>query len=705
MRAVLPTSEGDTARAGATLHYEVYDRPGPTILLVPTWEIVDSRAWRMQVPVLSRHYRLVVYDAAGTGRSSRRVDPARISEPDRLEDALAVMDATDTGQAVILGHSRGSELALAMHAFAPERVLATVNIGPGRPWRVELERKDSPAAFDSETNPVPEGWAKFDPAYWEHDYDDFLEFFFEQGASDPHSTKGIEDLVEWACEQGPAIPAASLVGSREMDYDDMRTRLSASTIPALFIQGTGDRMMSYESAQRAHEAMPNSKLVLMEGAGHGPHARYPVRVNQLIMSFVDDALGLERPRTVAGSGGSSAGPRVLYLSSPVGLGHARRDIAIANELRALRPEARIDWLAQDPVTRVLAAARERVHPASSALASECAHMESECGDHALAVFQSSRTMDQVLLHNFMIFDEVMESERYDLVIADESWDVDHHLFENPNLKKSAMAWMTDFVGFLPMPSHGKREAELTADYNLEMIEHVARHPHLRDVAIFVGSPDDVVGDRFGPHLPRIRDWTQDNFDFSGHITGFDPQALGSKETLRAEFGYRDDERVCMVAVGGSGVGGSLIRRVVEATDAVRDAVPDMRFIVVTGPRLDPASMPQRQGVEYRAFVPDLHRHLAACDVAIVQGGLTTTMELAACKVPFIYVPLREHFEQNFHVRARLDRYRAGRCIDYDQLTADELANAIVEELRRELNYADVETDGAARAATLIAPLL
>ena len=705
MRAVLPTSEGDVTRAGCTLHYEIYDRPGPTVLLVPTWELIDSRVWKMQVPVLSRHYRLVVYDAAGTGRSSRPADPARISETERLADALAVMDATGTAQAVILGHSRGSELALSLQAYAPERVLATVNIGSGHPWRVDAEHEGSPAAFDPQTNPVPEGWAKFDPEYWERNYEDFLQFFFEQGACDPHSTKGIEDLVAWSIEQGPATAIASLDGGQPLDHDDMRARLGGSTTPSLFIHGTDDRMTSHQSAQLAHDAMPTSELVLIDGAGHGPHARYPVRINQLIIDFIDNALGLQRPRQVAGPVASSAGPRVLYLSSPVGLGHARRDLAIANELRALRPEARIDWLAQDPVTRVLTAAHERVHPASASLASECAHIESECGDHALAVFQSGRTMDQVLLYNFTIFNEVMEAEHYDLVIADESFEVDYHLFENANLKRGALAWMTDFVGFLPMPTRGPREAELTADYNLEMIEHVARHPHLRDAAIFVGMPNDVVDETFGPHLPRIRDWTSENYDFSGYITGFDPRELGSKEALRAEFGYREDERVCIVAVGGSGVGGSLIRRVVEGTDAVREAVPNLRFIVVTGPRLDPASMPQRPGVEYRAFVPDLHRHLAACDIAIVQGGLTTTMELTACKVPFIYVPLREHFEQNFHVRARLDRYRAGRCLDYDELTPDGLAHAVVEELRRDLNYADVETDGAARAAALIAKLL
>src|SRR3712207_8220887 len=46
-------------------------------------------------------------------------------------------------------------------------------------------------------------------------------------------------------------------------------------------------------------------------------------------------------------------------------------------------------------------------------------------------------------------------------------------------------------------------------------------------------------------------------------------------------------------------------------------------------------------------------------------SLTTCMELTALRKPFVYVPLRNHFEQNFHVRQRLDRYQAGRCLSYE----------------------------------------
>jgi predicted glycosyltransferase len=339
------------------------------------------------------------------------------------------------------------------------------------------------------------------------------------------------------------------------------------------------------------------------------------------------------------------------------------------------------------------------------MSNESAHIEDESGEHDLAVFQALREMDEILLTNFMLFDEVIEAGQYDLVIGDESWEVDYHLHENPNLKKTSYAWMTDFVGYVPMPSRGEREAFVAADYNAEMISQIARYKRIRDKAIFVGGPEDIIDGTFGPDLPVIREWTEDNYDFAGYVTGFDPAALGDRAELRAELGYHPDEKVCIVSVGGSGVGGHLIRRVVEAYPTTKGAVSDLRMIVVTGPRIDPESLPQVEGVEYRAYVDRLYRHFAAADVAIVQGGLTTTMELTASKVPFIYVPLKNHFEQNFHVRARLDRYRAGRHMEYEDIQPDHLAAVISEEIGREVDYLDVETDGAAKAATMIAELI
>jgi predicted glycosyltransferase len=314
-------------------------------------------------------------------------------------------------------------------------------------------------------------------------------------------------------------------------------------------------------------------------------------------------------------------------------------------------------------------------------------------------------MDEILIANFMVLHEVLEAEPYDLVVGDEAWDVDYYLHENPELKRTAFAWLTDFVGWLPVDPDDRREAALAADYNAEMIQQIARLPRVRDAALFVGGPDDVVDATFGPGLPNIRDWTRAHYDFPGYILPFDPSEFADRDALRARLGFRADETVIFAAVGGTAVGHHLLRRVIAAAPATRRLVPEARIVVVTGPRIDPASLPAARGVEYRRFVPDLYAHLAACDLAIVQGGLSTCMELTATRRPFLYFPLRRHFEQNVHVPHRLAQYGAGVRMDYAQADPEALAHAIADGLKRPVLYRDVERDGARRAAAVIARLI
>ena len=170
-------------------------------------------------------------------------------------------------------------------------------------------------------------------------------------------------------------------------------------------------------------------------------------------------------------------------------------------------------------------------------------------------------------------------------------------------------------------------------------------------------------------------------------------------------GLDPDDRLCVVTVGGTAVGESLLRRVLDAPIA-RQREPALRFLLVTGSRIEPDSLPQRTGVQVCGFVPDLTDYLAACDLAIVQGGLSTCMELTAAGTPFIYVPLEHHFEQNIHVRHRLDRYGAGRAMRYaDACDPDRLADATVEELGTQTHFRPVESGGAARAAAMLAELV
>ncbi len=692
MRARYPDTEGFLERNGARIFYETYGGEGPTILLAQSWQTCHSRLWKMQIPYLSRYVRVVTYDPVGNGKSDRVLDAARYGTSEVIADAIAVLDETDTESCVVAGLSYGGGLATTMAALHPDRFDGAIAIAAAHPWGLPTEGRDTGE------------WYRYDPEYWRKDWADFVEFFFAECNSDPHSTKGFDDCVGWAMETTGEIIALASEAGPSYDMDELEAAVRALEIPFLIVHGTGDRIISHESSVALHEMIPNSQLLTIEGAGHVPVGRHPVRVNHAIKEFMDRVYPRPRP-DATWHVGYARPTRALYISSPIGLGHVRRDVAIADELRALRPDLEIDWLAQDPVTRVLGTGGERIHPASVLMASESAHIESESGEHDLNAFEALRNMDEIQVANFMLIDEVIADGQYDLVIGDECWELDYQLHENPNLKKTAYAWMTDFVGYIPMPSGGEREAFVAADYNADMIEQIARYGRVRDRSIFVGNPDDIVPGTFGPGMPGIRDWTERNYDFSGYVTGFDPRALGDRDQLRSELGYHPDERVCIVSVGGSAVGVDLLRRVVESFPQAAAAVSDLRMVVVTGPRIDPATLPQIEGVEYREYVDRLYRNLAACDLAIVQGGLTTTMELTASRVPFIYVPLRNHFEQNFHVRARLDRYRAGRYMEYGDVVPDTLGTVMAEEIDRDVDFLDVETDGASRAASMIAELL
>jgi len=689
-RARYPDSFGYLKRDGVRLYYEVYGSGEPTVFLLPTWSIIHSRHWKMQIPYLARHCRVITFDGRGNGRSDRPA--AGYSEAEFAADALAVMDATATGHAVIVSLSVGAQRALILAAEHPDRITGAVFICPAVP--LASPQADDARYLWDEVLPTDEGWPKDKFSGWLRDYRGFLEFFFSQFFTEPHSTKPTEDCIGWGLETTAETIIATEIGNG-LDEETARELCSRVRCPVLVIQGTTDAVTGPGRGIALAEAT-GGELVLLEGSGHGPHVRDPVKVNLLLRDFAVPAR--PRPRWVRGK---ARPKRVLYISSPIGLGHAQRDVAIAAELRRLHPGVEIDWLAQHPVTRVLEAHGERVHPASAYLASESGHVESESAEHDLHCFQAIRRMDEILLANFMVFHDLARDEDYDLWIGDEAWELDYYLHENPEQKHAAYAWFTDFVGWLPMPDGGDREAFLTADYNAEMIEHIDRYPRVRDRAIFVGDPGDIVPDGFGPGLPLIRDWTEQHYDFAGYITGFDPRQLEDRQAL----GYRDGERVCIVTVGGSGVGGHLLRRVIAAYPEAKQRVPDLRMIVVTGPRIDPGSLPAHDGLEVRPYVHELYRHLAACDLAIVQGGLTTAMELTASRRPFLYFPLRHHFEQNLHVRHRLERYRAGRCMDYQTAGPADIAAAIAGEIGREVDYRPVATDGAARAAGLLADLL
>ncbi len=704
MRALEPAERGQLEARGFRIGYEVFGDPaGRPLLLLPTWQIVHMRHWKMQIPYLARHgFRVVAYDAPGNGLAERTEDDRAFQNDRVVDQGIDLLDHLRIAQAGVLGFSRGASYGFNLAARHPERVSRLVVIGGGLDPTLPPTTAEQSEAFWTRRESY-EGWEKRNAHFFLEHWREWLEYFFAQVYNEPHSTKGIDDMIGWGLETRPEIIVKTLNNPTLGSSLTSAEQLTCVRCPVLLIHGSADAVNPVERSVRTVEARPDFQLTILEGSGHAPHGRDPARVNLEIMRFLGDRATPRWRRAI-----TRRNKRALFVSSPIGLGHALRDVAVADELRALVPGLEIDWLAQSPVTNVLAARGERVHPLSAHLGGESRHIESEMGgEHDLRVFRAWRNMDEILLANFMVFHDAVRDGDYDLWVGDEAWDVDYYLHENPELRTSPFAWLTDFVGWLPMPPDPNgRENFLTADYNAEMIEQVERFPRVRDAAIYVGNPEDIVPDRFGPGLPAIREWTERHYDFSGYIRYFDPSRF-DRTALRERFGFRPDERVALATVGGTSVGASLLRRVIAAYPCAKELAPDLRMIVVAGPRIDPASLPQHPGIEYRAYVHQLYEMLAAIDVALVQGGLSTTMELVGSQRPFLYFPLQGHFEQNRHVPQRLANYGVpdDARIDYPVASPEFIARRLVDALGSNPRYREIEPDGARWVAERLAALL
>jgi len=681
---------------GIRLHVEVFGSGGRdhTILFLPTWNIIHSRVWKMQVPYFARHSRVVTFDPRGNGKSDR---PATGYALDSFyRDTLAVLDAECAGPATLVAFSLASNEASMVAALHPERVSRLVLIGPAIGRRGASSKPEFWARREKY-----EGRDKYNANHWLENYEDFIAWFFGRVFSEPHSTKPREDAVSWARETTPEILVQL---EKEYDRGPVLDLLPRITCPTLVIHGRDDLVIAFDTGKNVCEAIPSARMVSIEGGGHAPHVRDPVKVNLCMSEFIGERARPPEQRLARAIHRSR--PRALYISSPIGLGHAQRDLAIARAMRAERPDLEIVWLAQHPVTRFLEAAGETVHPASVELASESAHIESEMDEHDLHCFQAWRQMDEILLSNFMLFHDIVRDDHYDLWLGDEAWELDYYLHENPELKAAPYAFMTDFVGWLPIDdSPGSREAVVAADYNHENIRHVERYPYVRDAAMFIGSESDVIPRHFGPDLPLMPEWIPQHFTFPGYVLPFDPAEYADTEKVRRELGLDPVRPLIVAAVGGSGVGIHLLRRIAAAFALLRVDLPEARLMMVCGPRIDPDSFEPAPGMDVVGYVHDLFRVLACCDLAVVQGGLTTTMELVANRRPFIYIPLRNHFEQNFHVVHRLRRHGAPEPTFYDQTSPARLAELMRERLGAAVDYRPIETGAAETAARGILTLL
>jgi pimeloyl-ACP methyl ester carboxylesterase len=290
-RARHPDEEGFIERDGVRVRWERHGDGEPTLLLLPAWSIIHSRHWKAQIPYLARHFRVLTFDGRGNGRSDRPPTAEAYDDDQYVADALAVLDATGTREAVLVGLSRGGRWAVELAATRPERFLGAMLLDPALPFMAPLPREQN-NSFEEELD-RSDGWAKFNRHYWLREYRDFLEFFASQAFSESHSTKQIEDMVGWGLETSPETLILTQLGAQPASREEVEAILRRVRCPVLVVHGADDRVRPHAVGVAVAE-LTGGALVTIEGGGHCPQARDPVRINLLIREFVESLGGMTR---------------------------------------------------------------------------------------------------------------------------------------------------------------------------------------------------------------------------------------------------------------------------------------------------------------------------------------------------------------------------------------------------------------------------
>lgn len=394
---------------------------------------------------------------------------------------------------------------------------------------------------------------------------------------------------------------------------------------------------------------------------------------------------------------------VLYISGSIGLGHVTRDLAIARQLREQLPDIAIDWLAAHPATLVLEEAGETLVAGCDRYANESASAEEAARGTKLSLLTYLMKARGAWKRNIELFAKLVTSKQYDLVIGDETYEITLALRKRPELKTFPFVMIFDFVGLEAMSGSPLERLGVYFWNRVWSHDYRKKRSPPYDLGVFVGELQDVPDTSFGFMLPNRRQFAATMYKFVGYVFPFDPSALEDRATLRRELGY-GPEPLIIASVGGTSIGRELLELCGDAYAVLREKVPSVHLVLVAGPRVAPGALRVPAGVEVRLFVPDLYRHFAACDLAIVQGGATSTLELTALKRPFLYFPLDGHSEQAGVARI-LTRRGAGVQMRYAESTPASLAEKMVGMLGCQVSSPGIPADGAQKAARLIGDLL
>lgn len=398
-----------------------------------------------------------------------------------------------------------------------------------------------------------------------------------------------------------------------------------------------------------------------------------------------------------------AAKKVLFFSGSIGLGHVARDLAIARALRDLSPDVEISWLAAPPADRLILDAGELLLPEAKDLADASAVAEQAARGARLSLIRYAGRAREPWTQNAEAATRALTRQHFDLLVGDETYEMSLAYRRNPALKTCPFVMIYDFVGFDPL-TRDPMEWLGVHLLNRMWVGNPRRAVPLIDLSLFIGDESDVPDRPFGFMLPNRREWARRHYHFVGPVFPFDPASYADRAAVRRRLGY-GPEHLIICSIGGTAVGKQLLELCAKTYPLLLEAIPNLRMVLVAGPRLSLDSLDVPAGVHVHGYVPALHEHFAASDLAIVQGGGTTTLELVALRRPFIYFPIEGHSEQEIQIAGRMERLGAGVRLSLSRTTPESLARTAKEEIGKEVTYASIPTDGARRAAELINTLL
>lgn len=293
-RLPAPDETGFADVDGVQIAWQSFGDGESAVLVVPTWNFVDSRVSAPLVPDLAPWFRVVTFDPRGAGRSDRPSTGYRFS--DHMADAVAVMRAARIDRASVIAASNGANVAALLAARLPQLVERLVLIDPAIAVGPEARSEDDDdEAFWLERASY-EGWERWSAPYWRVDWPGFARWFLEAAFNEPDSEVVVEAVLRIALEADPEILIQEHVEWHEgRDFQSIPPLLGSIASPTLVLHGALDLAVPLEAGAAVADTLPGSCLAVAVAGGHRPDIRSPKLINPLFVDFLRGRLPTSRP--------------------------------------------------------------------------------------------------------------------------------------------------------------------------------------------------------------------------------------------------------------------------------------------------------------------------------------------------------------------------------------------------------------------------